>query len=148
MPPKFSHPEDQQDRNLKTLVFLAFSGLAFLVLLGRMFQLQHLDYQENLKRSENNRMKEVIVKAERGYILDRNGEVLVRNRPSYQISILPYQLKQRDTVFQRLMQITDTSGQRIFDSTFVDFMFQRGKWVKFRPLRILEDAPISWVSLI
>lgn len=148
MPPKFSAPEDQQERNLKSLVFGAIMVLSFFVLLGRLLQLQYLDYDENLRRSEDNRIRKISIKAQRGYIMDRYGAVLVRNRPSYHISLLPYQLKDRDSVFNRMMRITDSTGNPLLDSASLHFIFERGRWQRFRPQRIIEDASMAQVSVI
>lgn len=148
MPPKFSAPEDQQERNLKTLVFGSIVAFSFFILMGRLLQLQYFQYNENLQRSEDNRIRKISIKAQRGYILDRNGTVLVRNRPSYHISLMPYQLKNRDSVFQRLLNIRDTAGNRMVDSAAVHFLFERGRWQRFRPQRIIEDASPAQVSLI
>lgn len=145
---KFSDPQDQQDRNLKTLLLLLGAGLFSLLLVGRLFYLQVVQYEENQRLSESNRIRRIVIKAERGYIYDRNGQLLVRNRPSYQVSLMPYQLKHADSVFQRLLEIRDTNGNRIIDSAALDWTFQRGRWQKFRPLRILEDASDARVAFI
>lgn len=145
---KFSDPQDQQDRNLKTLVLLFAAGLFSVLLVARLFYLQVILYEENQRLSESNRIRRIVIKAERGYIYDRNGILMVRNRPSYQVSLLPYQLKDADSVFHRLLDIRDSMGERIIDSALLDWTFQRGKWQKFRPLRILEDASDARVAFI
>ena len=99
---KFSDPEDQQDRNLKSLVFLTGTGVACVFLMLRLLWLQVVNYDENERLSESNRIRRIVIKAERGYIYDRKGVLLVRNRPSYQVSLMPYELHDADSVFQRL----------------------------------------------
>ncbi|GHV16141.1 penicillin-binding protein 2 [Fibrobacterales bacterium] len=148
--PQFSKPEDQQERNFKTLVFMCAVALSFTVLLLRFLQLQYTDYENNLKRAEENRIRKVNIKASRGYILDRNGIVLVRNRPSYQISLLGHRLKsneERDSVFRRVMRITDSTGNRLLDSVATKYFFERSKWQKFKPQRLLEDASDAVIAL-
>ena len=145
---KFSDPQDQQDRNLKSLILLVVTGVGCLLLVARLFWLQFIQYDENLRLSESNRIRRIVIKAERGYIFDRNGILMVRNRPSYQIALMPYQLKDADSVFNRLLRITDTTGKRIIDSAQLAFSFQRGRWQKFRPQRIIEDASDAEVAFI
>lgn len=140
--------EDSQNRNLKVFTFIVFVGLLFCVLASRLFYLQYFHYDENFQSSENNRLRRVVLTAERGIIYDRNGAVLVRNRPSYQIAILPGELKNRDSVFKRLINIRDSLGNRVFDSAVVDTMFQRSRWQKHGSLRILEDASAEQVSIV
>ena len=103
-----------QTRNWNVLVFMGVVFIMFTILLIRLYSLQYTHYDENLQRSENNRIRKVELIAERGYIYDRNGEVLVRNRPSYQIALqamnLPRKSSERDSVFQRLLRIKDKNG--------------------------------------
>ena len=77
--------EEIQNRNMKVLAFLVLVWGAFCVLGIRLFYLQYVHYEDNFARSENNRIRRMEIDAERGFIFDRNGKVLVRNRPSYQI---------------------------------------------------------------
>lgn len=144
--------EGVQIRNWNVLIFMAAVLLCFTVLLLRLFSLQYTHYDENLQRSENNRLRRVELVAERGFIYDRNGEILVRNRPSYQIAIqslnLPKKKAGRDSVFANLLQIRDKDGKRMFDSLSLDTAFLRSRWIKNRPIRILEDASPEQVSIV
>ena len=141
-----------QTRNWNVLVFMGVVFIMFTILLIRLYSLQYTHYDENLQRSENNRIRKVEVIAERGYIYDRNGEVLVRNRPSYQIALqamnLPRKSSERDSVFQRLLRIKDKNGERVFDSASVDTAFQRSRWIKNKPIRFFEDASPEQVAII
>lgn len=144
--------EEIQNRNVKVLVFLGLVWIAFCILGIRLFYLQYVHFEENLERSENNRIRRMEVEAERGFIYDRNGNVLVRNRPSYQIVIdaqrLPRAKESKDSLFRLLLEIRDTTGKRMFDSASVDTAFQRTVWIRNRPLRILEDASPEQVAII
>jgi len=145
------HPEEiRLETNLKTLAFTAACVIAFLILVFRLLQLQYFEYENNMKRAEENRIRKVNIKANRGYILDRNGAVLVRNRPSYQISLLYNNFKtkeDRDSVFGRLLRITDKDGNRLLDSAALAFSFERGRWQKFKLQRLIEDASVETVAL-
>ena len=147
-----SDNDSVQTRNWNVLVFMAGVVILFTVLLVRLFSLQYLDYDENFQRSENNRLRRVVLVAERGFIYDRNGEVMVRNRPSYQIALqamhLPRKKEERAAIFDRLLHIVDKNGERMFDSLSLDTAFQRTAWIKNRPIRILEDASPEQVAVI
>ncbi len=147
-----SDNDSVQTRNWNVLVFMAAVVVLVLVLLFRLYSLQHTHYDENFKRSEKNRLRRVELVAERGYIYDRNGEVLVRNRPSFQIALqalhLPRKKEGRDSVFNLLLGIRDKNGARIFDSLSLDTAFQRTRWIKNRPIHILEDASPEQVAVI
>ena len=119
-----SENETLQNRNWNVLIYMTGVVVLFFILLMRLFSLQYTHYDENLQRSENNRIRKVVLIAERGYIYDRNGEVLVRNRPSYQIALesinMPRKKSERDSLFKKLMGIKDSSGESLFDSLSLD----------------------------
>lgn len=77
-----------------------------IILIARIFYLQVID--ENLKlQSENNAIKKVFDFPERGYIYDRNGKLLVANQPSYDIMVVPREIKDIDTTeFCSLLHIS------------------------------------------
>ncbi|TRX35301.1 penicillin-binding protein 2 [Flavobacterium sp. ZT3R18] len=76
------------------------------LLLIRVFYLQIVDDSFKLK-SDNNAIKIKYDYPERGYIYDRNGVLLVANQPSYDIMVIPKELKNTDTLeFCQLLNIT------------------------------------------
>jgi penicillin-binding protein 2 len=76
------------------------------ILLARLFYLQIIDDTLKIK-SENNAIKIKYDFPERGYIYDRNGKLLVANQPSYDIMVVPNEVKEIDTLeFCRILQIT------------------------------------------
>ena len=77
-----------------------------IILITRIFYLQVIDETLKLK-SENNAIKKVFDFPERGYIYDRNGKLLVANQPSYDIMVVPREIKNIDTTeFCSLLRIT------------------------------------------
>jgi penicillin-binding protein 2 len=79
-------------------------GAGLLIL--RIFYLQIIDDSFKLK-SENNAIKIKYDYPERGYIYDRNGKLLVANQPSYDVMVIPRDVKKIDTTeFCKLLDIT------------------------------------------
>ena len=64
-------------------------GLLFLFYAYRLFSLQVLDGQTYLDQAAENRTTLINEPAQRGIIYDRNGVVLARNIPSYNVTITP-----------------------------------------------------------
>ena len=86
---------------LPTLLFVAT-----LLIVLRLFYLQVIDDTLKLK-SDNNAIKISYDYPERGYIYDRNGTLLVANQPSYDIMVIPKDVKAFDTIeFCSLLKIT------------------------------------------
>src|SRR5918911_403890 len=80
----------QKDMKPRTYWMAAVASLAFLVLAGRLYQLQILRGDEYKERADENFVKELRVPADRGFMLDRNHRILVDSRPSYDVTLTPY----------------------------------------------------------
>ncbi len=79
-----------------------------IIIISRLFYLQILDDSYKLK-SENNAIKIKYEYPERGYIYDRNGRLLVSNQPSYDLMVVPIEIKNLDTLeFCKLIGVTKT----------------------------------------
>lgn len=77
-----------------------------IIIIARLFYLQIIDEELKLK-SENISIKIKYDYPERGYIYDRNGVLLVANQPSYDIMVVPREIKDLDTIeFCNLLNIT------------------------------------------
>ncbi|MCD0473438.1 penicillin-binding protein 2 [Flavobacterium sp. EDS] len=86
---------------LPSLIIIAASLLVI-----RIFYLQIIDDSFKLK-SENNAIKIKYDYPERGYIYDRYGKLLVANQASYDIMVIPREIKNIDTLeFCELLNVT------------------------------------------
>src|SRR5512133_2435019 len=86
----------------------------FLILLGRLYQLQILHGDEYKEKADDNFVKEIRQPADRGQVLDRNRRVLVDSRPSYDVTLTPYFCgKQCDDVLSRLATMLSLSQDEI-----------------------------------
>ena len=91
---------------MKKALLPAVIIITSIVLIARIFYLQVIDETLKLK-SENNAIKKVFDFPERGYIYDRNGKLLVANQPSYDIMVVPREIKNIDTTeFCSLLRIS------------------------------------------
>ncbi|MDZ7715914.1 MAG: penicillin-binding protein 2 [Balneolaceae bacterium] len=109
-------------------------GLSLLIF-GRLFQLQIVDYDKYVPLSKENSLRQEIVPAARGLIFDRYGKLIVDNEPIYSISITPASYDKKNTpiladimntpekeIEQRVQEATDYSwyrSSRLF--TEIDF---------------------------
>ena len=84
---------------LSELSFIQFVSVTFMlvvlfcVLWGRLFQLQVFRGTTYRERSEQNRVRQVPIVANRGILFDRHERVLVDNRPSYSLFLIPYEFQ-------------------------------------------------------
>lgn len=79
------------------LRFVIFGLLGvFLIFAGRLFSLQIINGEDYLAQADDNRTTTLTLYTERGVIYDRNGYILARNIPSYNVVITPAELPDDD----------------------------------------------------
>jgi len=76
--------------------------LFFFLLLMRLWYLQIIKVDDYRAMSENNRLRFLPVAASRGALMDRNGTVMVNNRPSFSLAIIPQEVKDVEGMLERL----------------------------------------------
>ena len=76
-------------RERRSRILFCVVVLLFAILGIRLYTLQIAEWEQYHIQSEKNTMQPVIIQADRGLIRDRNGIILVDNRPSYNISVIP-----------------------------------------------------------
>jgi len=90
-------------RRLLLYIIIITTGFIFI---GRLFYLQVID-ESFARLSEDNAIKVVYDYPQRGYIFDRNGELLVSNQPSYDVMAIPRNIKPFDTLeFCAILKLT------------------------------------------
>ena len=82
---------------MRKILLPALIIAAALLITVRLYYLQILD-DSYIEASDNNAVKIKYEYPERGYIYDRNGELLVANQPSYDIMVTPNEMKDTDTL--------------------------------------------------
>src|SRR5882724_2770828 len=87
---------------LRAGVSAAVVCLAFALVAARLWYLQLALGTEMRDWSERNRIRLVRVPAGRGVVYDRHGEILVDNRPSFDIVFVPEDTKDRRQVLRNL----------------------------------------------
>ncbi len=86
----------------RILVLSFVVGVVFLFLVIRLWHLQILNADDYQAMSENNRLRFVPVAASRGAIMDRSGTVLVSNRPSFSLAVIPQEVTDKEALLTLL----------------------------------------------
>jgi len=116
--------------------------ILFSILVIRLFDLQVVRAEIYWRLSEENRIRVIPVDAPRGHILDRNGEVLVCNRPSYVVSIVPFKLRQMDQTIRTLGAILDMPSDEI------NKRLSQSRYRRFEPVKIKRDIDFKTLSIL
>lgn len=94
---------------IKTILLVSIFIVA--VLFGKTFQLQVLQGKEFLSQSEDNRLRTIFIKPERGIIYDRNLKPLVFNEPSFDLILdkrdFPQKKEEREEVFKKIAAVAN-----------------------------------------
>lgn len=91
------------ERKTRIFVFVLFGLMVLLAV--RLFQIQVFNHDLYLNKSEDYRIKRIIIEAPRGFIYDRNKEMLATNRLSYAVTIDPFERKNYDKTIPRLASL-------------------------------------------
>ncbi|MDR2870853.1 MAG: hypothetical protein LBV04_10415 [Deferribacteraceae bacterium] len=83
------------------------------ILTARLAYLQVFQYEELARLSENNRVRIMPLKADRGFIKDRNGFLLVHNAPGYEVELVKEDVPDVDDLLDRLSAVIDFDRARV-----------------------------------
>lgn len=107
---------------------------AFLLLLLRLFYLQIIEGENFRRLSENNCIRLQSIDPPRGLIFDKNGQLLVDNRPSYDLSIVTKDARPMETTLQNLSQYT-----RIPIESLREGVEKHQNQPSFKPILLKQD---------
>ena len=83
------HWREQRIFERRSLFAGAAMALLALALVGRLYLLQVSRHDYYSALSQENRVRTDPIAAARGLILDRNGEVIASNQPTFQLELIP-----------------------------------------------------------
>jgi penicillin-binding protein 2 len=93
----------------RALLLFVIAALLVLILVGRLVQLQVLDYETYQTRSDENRIQVQPLAPPRGLIYDRQGVLLADNRSQVSLSIVRERVGDFDLLIQELRLLLDVS---------------------------------------
>jgi len=138
----------QRNRVIASAVVLVIFGM----LLARTFELQVIRAGIFLERSEQNRIREVVVEPSRGLMYDRNGVLIVDTRPSFSVWIIPYEVNQSKTVIPLLTHALGSNAANLksrINKFGRGFQAERlASQISFQQLSILEENKLDLPGVI
>lgn len=131
-------------------VYTAVVLVMFSVLFGRLWYLQVVQGHKFLVMSEENRIRLMRIKAPRGIISDTDGFVMVRNRPSFNVFIIPEDVQGRretralglERAAERLESLLDISQDAIIEKV------NTSRRPRFEPVLIARDVNMKTVAYL
>jgi penicillin-binding protein 2 len=102
---------------LRVAIIGGIALVGFAIIFFRLWYLQVLSGDKYLAQAHNNQVRDILVQAPRGNIVDRNGNVLVDNRIGYAVTISPDKLPKVQSVktqlYQRLSRVLGVPDREI-----------------------------------
>ena len=131
------------DFRQKLKIVIALLLIIFSVLLVRLWYLQVIKGEELRQRSENNSVRFRKIKPLRGLIMDRNGLVLVDNRPSFDVLYMPHKGKDHEAVIEILKNIYKSRSLELsYDQPFP----QNVKL--YQPVKLEKNVSMEKVAIV
>jgi len=127
---------------LKLWFMLSLLVVCCLALTFKLFTLQVFASGYYRKASIDNSVRIVPIKAPRGVILDRNKNVIVHNRPSYSVYLVPHDVPDIDVAAARL------AGMLQMDESYLRQIISSGWKGRFQPIRLKRDVDFKTISIL
>lgn len=129
---------DEYVGRLKPLAFMIFMVIS--ILIARVGYLQVYDGEYYAKLADGNRIRIIPSMAPRGTFFDRNGQLLVTNRPGFTVSLLPLTEPIKEDVIVKLSELLSVPIEDIKRRIDVHSGFD--------PIRIKTDVTADIVTII
>jgi len=119
-----------------------FFLLLFLLLVGRLYVLQVVDYKKSVAQVARNSLRTSTIPASRGLILDRNGRPLVNNVTTVEIRLSREEALLNPTIKGSLASLTGQSVAQI------NADLSNEQYDPYQPVPILANSPPNEVQYI
>jgi len=125
--------------------FVVVSGVVVMLMFSlviRFFYLQVYFHDTYKKKAEVNRIRAIPLNAPRGLILDRNGEIIVDNYPTYVLTAIPGEIINKEKNFQIVSYCTG------IDTSLLKTNYKKYYRGRFLPARLAKDLTFDQLSRI
>lgn len=131
----------KEDEYAGRLTFLsALIILVIATLIVRVGYMQFYDGEYYARLAEGNRIRIIPTVAPRGTFFDRNGQLLVTNRPGFTVSLLPLTEPISQDVIQRVSRLLNVPVEEIQRRIDIHYSFD--------PIKIKQDVAADIISII
>ena len=112
----------------KLLFAMFFAGLAFLLVIGKLFDVSLIKGKTWTQKAMSQWTRVVSLKAERGQIVDRNGTVLASSYTTYQVCVNPQNIQESDR--ERIATILATYLEMDYNTVLAKIQKTKKKYPK------------------
>src|SRR5712664_1003423 len=126
--------EDRRRLTIRLTILQYLITVVFSVLAVSFWVLQVVKHAKFEEMAENNHQRTLALRAPRGIVLDRNGHILIENRPSFSISIMREHSKDLNRTIRMLAAVLgyEEAGVR-------EIVNRHRREPTYRPITIVLD---------
>ena len=138
------------DKRIKILFIVLL--LLFIMIILRVFYVQMIDYKKLNKYAEDLWSRDLPIEADRGLILDRNGEVLANNLTTTSLVLIPNQIKNKKKTTILLAEILNVSykdmKQHVYKQTSIERVHPEGRRLSYDVAEKISALKLDGVYLV
>lgn len=124
----------------RSIIIHGLLAFLFLILTGRYYFLMIVYHEKYAEKAAANHIRAVPVLASRGVIYDSKGQILVDNAPSYTISVIPIEVKNKPESIKRLSDVMEVSIEEI------NRRIHKNRRGSFAPAKVFSRVPFEKIS--
>jgi penicillin-binding protein 2 len=135
--------EDRRRLHSRIVVLRVMVAMAFGLVLAGFWFFQVFQHEKFREMAENNHQRTLPLRAPRGVMFDRHGEVLVENRASFNISIMREHSRDLERTVRLLAAVTGASEAEMRDT-----VERHRREPSYRPIVVVQDASLAQVAAV
>ena len=138
------------NERIKIISLIIF--LLLLIIIFRVFYIQVFDYKKLNIYASNLWSRDLPIEANRGKILDRNGNVLADNLTTTSLVLIPNQIKNKKQVTKDLAEILNVSynemKQHVYKQTSIERVHPEGRRLSYEIAEKISNLEYEGVYLV
>ncbi len=135
--------DDRRRLHTRISTLQVLISVVFVLLLVGFWFFQVFQHAKFKEMAENNHQRTLPLRAPRGVIFDRHGEVLVENRASFNISIMREHTRDLDRTIRLLAQVTGVDPVEMRAT-----VERHRREPSYRPIVVVQDATLAQVAAV
>lgn len=141
-------------KNIHIRIKLVLLGifLIFIVIILKVFYIEVIDYKKLNKYASNLWSRNLPIKADRGIIYDRNGEILADNATTTSLVIIPNQIKDKKETTKKLAEILNVSYEDMYKhinkKTSIERVHPEGRRLSYEIADRIKSLKLDGVYLV
>lgn len=138
------------DKRIKIVLIIVV--ILFISIIFRVFKIQVFDYKKLKSLADDLWSRDLEVAADRGKILDRNGEVLADNVTTTSLVLVPNQIKNKEKTSESLAKILGVTkkemDKHVYKKTSIERVHPEGRRLSFEIADKINSLEMDGVYLV